>query len=75
MNMLLVLSAVGVSAETLQVMLFDLHTDGPFLELIKNAFSPNHNVIRHTHYGSKKVLFKRLIFHLESPAGLIFPKV
>ena len=58
-----------------QVLLFDKHLDGPYLELIKKAFSPNHPVTRHQAYKGKKVLFKRLIFHLESPAGLIFPKV
>ena len=43
--------------------------------MIKNAYSPNHPVIRHKDFNGKTVLFKKLIFHLESPAGLIFPRV
>ena len=37
------------------VMLFDRHADGPYLELIKKAFSPSHPVIRHNTYEGKKV--------------------
>merc|ERR1711871_1562128 len=39
------------------------------------AFAGGRKLLRNDHYGQKKVLFKKLIFHLESPAGLIFPKV
>lgn len=75
MNMFLVLNIIGVDPVYHQVMLFDQHPDGPYMELIKSAFSPNFEIIRNSHYGNKKVLFSHLIFHLESPAGLIFPKV
>ena len=37
------------------VMLFDRHADGPYLELIKKAFSPSHPVIRHHTYDGNKV--------------------
>lgn len=74
MNMFLVMAALDINPSDQQVMLFDKHPEGPYIDLIKNAFSPNHPVIRHTDYKNK-VLFKKLIFHLESPAGLIFPKV
>lgn len=73
MNMLLVKTALRI--DDMQVMLFDQHPDGPFLELIHKAYSPKQPPLRHQHYGGKKVMFKRLVFHLESPAGLIFPKV
>ena len=46
-------------------MLFDKHTDGPYLELIQKAYSPNHPVIRHQHYKGKKVrvdLFHYFLF-------------
>ena len=66
---------LGISAQEMQVMLFDRHPNGPYMELIKKAFSPNHNIIRHEHFRGKIVRFKKLIFHLESPAGLIFPRV
>jgi hypothetical protein len=56
-------------------MLFDKFNDGPYKELLEKAFSPSYPLRRHQDYKNKKVLFKRLIFHLESPAGLIFPKV
>eukprot|EP01041_Mallomonas_annulata_P009908 gene9908-20605_t len=75
MNMFVVLSVLKQSPKDLQVLLFDKHSDGPYIELIKKAFSPNHPVIRPASYNNKIVLFKKLIFHLESPAGLIFPKV
>lgn len=79
MNMFLVYSTLGLSFKDTQVMLFDKYPDGPYHELIQKAFSPSHPVLRHTHYtvskGQKRVLFRRLVFHLESPAGLIFPKV
>ena len=75
MNMMLVMRALGIKPGDQQVVLFDNHKDGPYLDLIKNAFSPNHPVIRHQDFKGKTVLFKKLIFHLESPAGLIFPRV
>lgn len=74
MNMFLVYEILGLQPSEVQVMLFDRFADGPYLELIRRAFSPDHPVLRHTHYRGK-VLFRRLVFHLESPAGLIFPKV
>eukprot|EP01032_Pedospumella_encystans_P018298 gene18298-20835_t len=74
MNMLLVYRMLGLDEKEVQVMLFDRFSNGPYLELIQKAFSPQHPVLRHTYYKGK-VLFKRLVFHLESPAGLIFPKV
>lgn len=73
--MFLVYQALRLKVEDMQVVLWDLHPDGPFFDLIHQAFSPSHPPIRHNHYNRKKVLFKHLVFHLESPAGLIFPKV
>jgi hypothetical protein len=75
MNMMLVMRALAIKPMDQQVVLFDNHQDGPYFELIKNAYSPNHPVIRHKDFNGKTVLFKKLIFHLESPAGLIFPRV
>ena len=73
--MFLVSHVVDLDFSTTQVMLFDKHLDGPFHEMIKTVYSPAHDLIRQQHYEGKKVMFERLIFHLESPAGLIFPKV
>lgn len=75
MNMFLVSRALDLDLQHLQVMLFDLHPDGPYIDLIRQAFSPQHPILRHSHYRGKRVLFRKLVFHLESPAGLIFPKV
>ena len=58
-----------------QVMLFDKHMDGPYTELISKVFAGGRDLIRPSNYSKKKVLFKKVVFHLESPAGLIFPKV
>lgn len=61
---------VGIDPKRQQVVLFDRHMDGPYIELIKKAFSPNHPVLRHHDYKQQMVLFKHIVFHLESPAGL-----
>lgn len=75
MNMYLVMNILGLSASEQQVILLDSHPDGPYMDLIKRAYSPNHAVLRPSDYGSKTVLFKHIVFHLESPAGVIFPRV
>eukprot|EP01038_Epipyxis_sp_PR26KG_P005446 gene5446-7539_t len=75
MNMFLIGNALDTDFSDIQVMLFDKHYDGPYHELIQKAYSTNHPVLRHDYYQKKRVMFKKLIFHLESPAGLIFPKV
>ena len=58
-----------------QIVLFDKYSNGPYFDLIQKAFSPSHPVLRHSHFKRKVVLFRRLIFHLESPAALIHPEV
>lgn len=58
-----------------QVLLMDRFSDGPYIDLIRRALSPAHPVIRHSEHRGKTVLFRRLVFHLESPAALIFPEV
>eukprot|EP00981_Chlorochromonas_danica_P003901 scaffold742_cov186-Ochromonas_danica.AAC.6 len=55
MNMFLVYQALHLKVEDMQVMLWDLHPDGPFFDLIHQAFSPSHPPIRHNHYHRKKV--------------------
>ena len=59
MNMFLVQSVLksedSNEAAAMQVMLFDKHPDGPYMELIEKAFSPGGPVIRHSHYRGKKV--------------------
>lgn len=75
MNMLLVARALNIDVQQQQVVLFDNHPDGPYTDLIKTAYSPKHPLLRVSEFGNKVVLFKHLIFHLESPAGLIFPRV
>jgi len=75
MNMYLVMQALGQAPSSMQVMLFDKHSDGPYTELIQKAFSAGRPPMRKEMYQNKVVLFRKLIFHLESPAGLIFPKV
>jgi hypothetical protein len=67
--------ALDLSPSEMQVMLFDRHSDGPYVELLQRAFSGGRPPIRKEKYGNGKVLFRKLVFHLESPAGLIFPKV
>lgn len=74
-NMHLVSNILEMEPANQQVILWDRHKDGPYTDLISKAFAGGRQLLRNDHYGKKKVLFKKLIFHLESPAGLIFPKV
>ena len=61
MNMFLVQSVLKLEgAAGSQVMLFDKHPDGPYMELIEKAFSPGGPVIRPSHYRGKKVHFLAL---------------
>lgn len=55
MNIYLVLSILGMPFDKNQVILFDKHPDGPFMDLIKNAFSPSHPIIRKSYYKNEKV--------------------
>lgn len=55
MNMFLVMNALDLDPHSMQVMLFDLHPDGPYTDLIRKAYSPNHDLLRHQHYRGKKV--------------------
>lgn len=75
MNIYFVMSLLNINPNNQQIMLWDKFSTGPYEELIKNAFSSNFPILRHTHYKNKKILFKHIIWHLESPAGLIFPRV
>ena len=58
-----------------QVVLMDRFSNGPYFELIQKSFSPSHAVLRHSDFNKKTILFRRLIFHLESPAALTHPEV
>ena len=81
LNMFLIMSILNINPHDInnnggqQVLLFDRHINGPFFELIQQAFSPLNLIKRISDYKSKIILFKHLVFHLESPAALIFPKV
>ena len=75
MNMFLSANVVGVDPAVQQVVLWDRHRDGPYIDLISKAFAGGRKVLRTDSFGGQKVMFKKLVFHLESPAGLIFPKV
>jgi hypothetical protein len=61
MNMLLTKLVHGFDWHETQVMLFDKHPDGPFHELIKQAFSPNYDVIRASNYRNKQVTDSHLL--------------
>ena len=56
------------------VILFDLMPDGPFKEMIDMAYGGGKSR-RKEDYSGGKVLFRQVVFHLESPAGIIFPKI
>jgi hypothetical protein len=41
---------------------FVRHTDGPYYELIKKAFSPKHPLLRHAEFSGAKVSIATLSF-------------
>uniref|UniRef100_A0A7S4D838 EGF domain-specific O-linked N-acetylglucosamine transferase n=1 Tax=Heterosigma akashiwo TaxID=2829 RepID=A0A7S4D838_HETAK len=61
---------LGLDFRDLQIVLWDKHPDTAFKDLYQTAFAPNHPVKRQRDF-SGTVLFERLIFHLESPAGQV----
>ena len=75
MNAFLVGRVLELDWSATRTLLWDGHGDGPFKELIQRSFSPTYQLQRPSDYKGKKVKFPRLIFHLESPAGIVFPKV
>lgn len=74
LNMFLVKDILQYDVKEQQVLIMDKMPSTPYNELLQRAFAPLHGVHRHTRYGGKKIMFKKLIFHLESPASLIFPE-
>lgn len=55
MNMHLIQRILNLDWKTVQVMLFDKHPNGPFMDLINKAYCPKFGTIRHNHYSHKKV--------------------
>ena len=75
LNAFLVSEVLQSDRDKWQTVLFDRMPDGPFFSLIEKTFSPKNKLKRAVDYEGKKVLFEELIIHLESPAGIVFPKV
>ncbi len=74
LNMYLVKEILDYDVNEQQILIMDKMQSNPYRELLQRAFAPTHGVHRHLKYAEKKVMFKKLIFHLESPASLIFPE-
>ncbi|KAJ8604087.1 hypothetical protein CTAYLR_001728 [Chrysophaeum taylorii] len=74
LNAYLVGVVLGIDWRETQTVLWDRHPDGPFEELIRSSFSRG-RLKRAADYPRGPVRFRRLVFHLESPAGIVFPKV
>ena len=75
LNAFLVSEVLQSDRDKWQTVLFDRMPDGPFFSLIEKTFSPKTPLKRAADYEGKKVLFEELMIHLESPAGIVFPKV
>jgi len=76
LNMELVYQGLNLNKDDTQVVLLDRNPDGPFFEMIQNAFTtPNKPLKRAANYNNKKIVFDKVVWHLESPAGIVFPKV
>lgn len=74
MNAYLVGLAAGLDWRRTRTLLWDRHPDGPFIDLITRAFS-GVGPLGRAHDLPGPVVFDRVVFHLESPAGIVFPKV
>lgn len=72
LNAYLVGEILRLDWNTVKTLLWDRHPDGPFKELIERAYSGGAPLSR---ASRDTVVYERLIFHLESPAGIVFPKV
>uniref|UniRef100_A0A7S3JQK9 EGF domain-specific O-linked N-acetylglucosamine transferase n=1 Tax=Aureoumbra lagunensis TaxID=44058 RepID=A0A7S3JQK9_9STRA len=75
LNAFLVGQVLNLDWHQVHLLLWDRHPDGPFFDLIQRSYSKKQQIYRPQNFGSKKVRFEHLIFHLESPASIIFPKV
>lgn len=74
LNMYLVKEVLDYDVSEQQVLIMDKMPNTQYTELLHRAFAPQHGVHRHHKYAGQKVMFKKMIFHLESPASLIFPE-
>ena len=74
LNMHALYTGHSLSNGATSVILFDRNPDGPFYEMIQEAFSKNHPLKRAGDFGTRKVTFDKLVFHLESPAAIVHPK-
>ena len=72
LNMHTVYTALNLPAST-SLVLFDKHPDGPFYDMIEKVFSST--PLRRSSDFSGRVKFSQLVFHMESPASIIFQKV
>mmetsp|Transcript_12191 Transcript_12191/g.24790 ORF Transcript_12191/g.24790 Transcript_12191/m.24790 type:complete len:597 (+) Transcript_12191:148-1938(+) len=72
LNMHTVYTALELPTST-SVVLFDKQPDGPFYDMIETVFSSK-NLRRKADFQGR-VKFSKLVFHMESPASIIFQKV
>lgn len=74
-NMFLVQQILGYDLAEQQILLMDRHPFGPYISLLQKAFAPLYGVYKPLNkYRQKKVMFRKLIFHLESPASIMLPE-
>lgn len=73
LNAYLVGKVLRLDWRKVRTMLWDRHPDGPFRDLIAKAYSGAGPLGRASELGLAH--FDHVIFHLESPAGIVFPKV
>jgi hypothetical protein len=75
MNMFFVQQALNLDPNATKIVFLDNHPDYASNDIFRTAYSPKHPLLHVDHFQRKRVLFSKLIFHLESPAALVFPEV
>lgn len=71
MNIFLATEVLDQNVEDQQILLWDHLPDGPALSLLQQVFAPIHKVHRISKYTEDRVLFRRLIFHMDASSSLL----
>eukprot|EP00968_Pinguiococcus_pyrenoidosus_P003067 scaffold180_cov311-Pinguiococcus_pyrenoidosus.AAC.49 len=74
-NLYIVSRFLGLSPASTRALLFDTHPDYPYVDLIHDAFAAAKPLARAADFGGAKVLFRRLVWHLESPGSIVNPSM
>lgn len=75
LNLFTVSHLRGLEAPTTRALLFDTHPDYGYTELIHLGFASAAPLARAGDFGGRRVRFRRLVLHMESPGSIVSPFV